>query len=356
MKKIFFTPGPTELYPEVKNYIGQALDEHVCSINHRSNEFVEIYKFTVDNLKKLLSIPSANHVFFLSSATECMDRIIQNTVIEKSFHYVNGAFAERFYKTAVELGKKADKVETIYGEGFDFMNIEIQNDPELICITQNETSTGVAINPENIYCLKKSYPDSIIAVDIVTSSPYVNLDYDKIDCAFFSVQKGFGLPAGLGVLIINEQCMKKAFYMKSKNINIGCFHNFISLYENAIKHQTSETPNVLGIYLLGKVCEQLNKYGIDKVRKETEDKADTLYNFFEAHQHFKPFVKDNAVRSKTIINIEVGERQGEVKKLLSDEGILVGSGYGMLKDTQIRIANFPMHQLKDVKSITEILK
>ena len=31
-----------------------------------------------------------------------------------------------------------------------------------------------------------------------------------IDTAFFSVQKAFGLPAGLGVWIANEKCLEKA--------------------------------------------------------------------------------------------------------------------------------------------------
>jgi len=355
MKKTFFTPGPTELYPDVKNFIQEALRDNVCSINHRSKEFMDIYKFTIDSLKQLLNIPDNYSIFFLSSATECMDRIIQNCVEEKSFHFVNGAFAERFYKTAIELNKNAEEIKVEYGQSFNFYNIEIKNSPELICITQNETSTGVAVNPENIYNLKKNNPESLLAIDIVTSAPYVNIDYTKIDCAFFSVQKGFGLPAGLGVLIVNEKCIEKAQSLKNKNHNIGSYHNFISLQENAVKYQTTETPNVLGIYLLGKVCETLNRYGIDKIRIETDEKANLLYNFFDNNKLYKPFIENIADRSKTIINIETGNKQNEIKKSLSDIGIIVGSGYGKLKDSQIRIANFPMHRVEDVYRIIEVL-
>ncbi|MBK8552894.1 MAG: alanine--glyoxylate aminotransferase family protein [Ignavibacteria bacterium] len=351
MNKTFFTPGPTELYPEVNNYIQQALADNICSINHRSKEFMDFYKMTVDNLRLLLNIPESYHIFFLSSATECMDRIIQNCVEERSFHFVNGAFADRFYKTAIELNKNAEKVEASYGEGFNFNNADIKNNPELICVTQNETSTGVAISPDNIYELKQRHPDALVSVDIVTSSPYIDLNYDKIDCAFFSVQKGFGLPAGLGVLMVNDRCMDKARFLKSKGASIGSYHNFISLYENAIKHQTTETPNVLAIYLLGKVSENLNKHGIEEIRKETEAKADLLYDFFDRHESFKPFVKKKADRSNTVIVIETPDKQAEVKKSFSEIGMIVGSGYGKLKESQIRIANFPMHRIEDVKKI-----
>lgn len=354
MKKIFFTPGPTELYPEVKSFIIKALEDNICSINHRSNEFMEIYRFTADSLRMLLNIPGNFNIFFLGSATECMDRLIQNCVESDSFHFVNGAFADRFYKTAVELNRNAVKAEAEFGKSFDFRNIAINNSPELICFTQNETSTGVQINTEEIYFIKNKYPDSLSGVDIVTSAPYVDLDFKKIDFAFFSVQKGFGMPAGLGVLLVNERCMEKAVFLKSKNIT-GSYHNFITLRENAVKYQTSETPNVLGIYLLGKVCESMNNYGIERIRKETEEKARLLYDFLDGHEVLKPFVKSISDRSKTIINIETGDRQSEIKKILADNGIIVGSGYGKLKDSQIRIANFPMHKTEDVKNIIEIL-
>jgi len=355
VNKVFFTPGPTELYPEVRSYIVKALDENICSINHRSSEFMEIYRSVSLNLRQLMNIPGNFHIFFLSSATECMDRIIQNCVEKRSYHFVNGAFSERFYKTAVELNKDAEKKMVEYGSGFDFSEIKITNDPELICFTQNETSTGVAIDPLEIYKIRDLYPDSLIAVDIVTSSPFINLDYNRIDCAFFSVQKGFGLPAGLGVLIVNDKCLNKAEFLKSKNVPIGSYHNFISLLENEVKFQTTETPNVLGIYLLGKVSESLNKYGVEKMRRETIIKSDILYDFFDSHSFLKPLVQNTPDRSKTIIEIDTGDKQKEIKKKLADFGIIVGSGYGKLKDTHIRIANFPMHKISDVNKIINIL-
>jgi len=355
MKTTYFTPGPTELYPEVGHYLQQGIKENLCSINHRSKEFIDIYKHTHHSLKKLLNLPDNYAIFFLNSATECMDRIIQNCVESTSFHFINGAFAERFCKTSVELHKKIEKIELEYGRGFNFKDLIYFSYPELFCITQNETSTGVAIDPEDIYNLKKHFPESLIAVDIVTSAPYVNIDYNKIDCAFFSVQKGFGLPAGLGVLMVNFKCIEKAIYLKSKNISIGSYHNFLSLYENAVKYQTTETPNVLGIYLLGKVCEDMIKRGIENIRKETEEKSKLLYDFFDGHGSLKLFVKDPSDRSQTIINIETGKKQAEIKKKLSDNGIIVGSGYGNMKETQIRIANFPMHKIEDVRKIIRVL-
>ncbi|MBL7128640.1 MAG: alanine--glyoxylate aminotransferase family protein [Ignavibacteria bacterium] len=355
MRKIYFTTGPTELNPEIKSFIAEAIENDICSINHRSVEFVDICKDTVKSLKALLNIPDNYHVFFLASATECMDKIITNCVETSSLHFVNGAFAERFYKIALELNKKAQNIEIPYGESFKFKKLKLKEAPELICITHNETSTGVTIDSNEIYKLKKGFPETLIAVDIVTSVPYYNLNFSKFDCAFFSVQKGFGLPPGLAILIVNDKCIEKVQYLKNNKINIGSYHNFISLYENSLKNQTTETPNTLGIFLLGKVCEYLINYNIELVRQETEVKSEMIYNFFEMSDLGTPFIRNVKDRSKTVIVIDLNEKQNEIIKLLEENGIIVSTGYRNYKNTQIRIANFPQHKTEDVKRMLEIL-
>ena len=83
MKKIFFTVGPSQIYPTIPNHIKNALKENVFSLSHRSEEFINIYKNTAKNLRILLNIPSTHHIFFTSSALEGMERTIQNTVLNK---------------------------------------------------------------------------------------------------------------------------------------------------------------------------------------------------------------------------------------------------------------------------------
>lgn len=357
MKKVFHTVGPTQLYPQVKDYIAEALEKEIPSLSHRSQDFMDIYANTAAQLRQLLEIPDNFRIFFLSSGTECMERIIENLVENKSFHFVNGSFSQRFYSVAKELGKDSEKAEVEYSRSFDFDGIHIPDDAELVCLTQNETSTGVSLDMSEVYKLKEKYPGKLIALDIVTGAPYIKTDFSKIDCAFFSVQKGFGLPGGLGVLIVNQKCIDKAAALREKGINIGSYHNFITLAENADKNQTAITPNVMNIYLLGKVCEYLNSIGIDTIRKQTEEKAKLLYEFLDRSEKLKPFVKDIKVRSQTTIVIEVPEENSKIyRDKLAEAGIIVGSGYKEYKEKQIRIGNFPMHTKEDIEKIVEILQ
>ncbi|MBS1494570.1 MAG: aminotransferase class V-fold PLP-dependent enzyme [Bacteroidetes bacterium] len=353
--KKYLTCGPTELFSIVRDYMIEALDKKLPSISHRSKDFEVIFQFTVSELKKLMEIPDDFMIFFSSSGTECMERIIENLVKESSYHFVNGSFSERFYKTAQELKKNPILHKVEFGEGFDFDNIDIPDNIELICITQNETSSGVAVPMKRISELKDKYPDKLIAIDVVTSAPYQKIDFAKVDVAFFSVQKGFGLPPGLGVTIIRKSCIEKTISLKEQNYNIGTFNNYIDAAGYFNKNQTTVTPNTLGIYLLGKVANHLNTIGKDKIRFETEEKARLLYDYFYTRKDMQLFVKNPFDRSKTIIVIDCFDKQNAVKKYLSDNGFIVSSGYGKYVSNQIRIANFPMHTVEDVTKLIELI-
>lgn len=351
MKRIYFTVGPTENFPEIKTYAQTATKDKIFSVSHRSKEFTIIQLQTVIELKKLLGIPKDYYIFFVSSATEGMERIIQNLVCKRSFHFVNGYFAERFYNIAKQLQKSPYKAKAEFGGGFDIRNIEIPSDNELICLTQNETSTGVALNMKDIYNLKKRYPEMMIALDIATATPYEKIDFSKIDAAFFSVQKGFGMPPGMGVIILKRKCIAKTKKMLEEGYNIGSYNNFISCALNSDKYETPVTPNLPSIFMLGKICKLLNDRGIETIRKETEKKADLIYRFFDKHRFVKPFVQDKNLRSKTTIVLNSSVESELVIKRLSDKGFIISSGYGQFKNSQIRIGNFPVHKTEDVKKL-----
>lgn len=354
-KKVFLTPGPSELYFTAEEHIKQGLKENVGSISHRSKAFEAIFAETVENLKNLLNIPSGHHIFFTGSATEIWERIIENLVAHESYHLVNGSFSKRFHEIAFQLGKNAHKFEVADGKSPDINEILIPETNELLAITHNETSTGVSMPVEDIYTLRKAFPDMILAVDAVSSLPYVNLDYKLVDTAFFSVQKGFGLPAGLGVWILNEKCIEKAQKLTEENYKTGTYHNIPSLLEKAVKNQTPETPNVLGMYVLAKVAGDMMKKGIDQIRRETEYKAAVLYDAVEKSDILQPFVKEPNHRSKTVVVAETTVNSKDLINRIAESGLIMGSGYGKHKEKHVRIANFPTHSKEQIEMLADKL-
>lgn len=348
-----FTPGPSQLYFTVADHVRHAFKEGIPSLSHRSKHFEQISRETTEGLRELLKVPADYHIFFTGSATEIWERIFQNLVEESSFHLVNGSFSKRFHEIGLQLSKTPKKIEAPAGQGFGD-DVSVPPDAEVIAVTHNETSTGVSLPIEWIHQLKTKRTDALLAVDAVSSLPYPAFDLHVVDSLFFSVQKGFGLPAGLGVWMVNDKCVSKAETL-AKKISTGSYHNIATLLEHAKKHQTPETPNVLGIYLLSKVVGDFLRRGIDTIRKETEYKAAILYKALEDHSAVSPFVKDKAFRSKTVIVADTGEHTEKLKTYLAAKGLDAGAGYGSAKKTQLRFANFAAHSKEQYELLVDTL-
>lgn len=356
--KIFFTPGPSQLYPGVEGFVAEAFEKDLASISHRSQTFQEVYGYAVTQLRHLLNLPDNFHVFFLGSASESWERIILNLTQQndETYHFVNGSFSKKFFSYSKELGRKAKKCEAPFGEGFDIRKNEISDKTKLISFTQNETSSGVSVPLEDIYKIRKKYPKKIIAVDVVSSLPFPDFDYSQIDTFFFSVQKCFGLPAGLGVWVVNDRCIAKAEELDAKGNPSGPHHSISSLLDQGINNQTPATPNTLEIFMLSKVCEAMNGKGVEQVRAETIEKANLLSEFIETSSNFDFAVKNKEHRSKTVIVATTSKSPKTINNYLAPFEMEIGGGYGAEKTTQVRIANFPATSVEQMKRLVELLK
>ena len=84
------------------------------------------------------------------------------------------------------------------------------DDTDLVCITQNETSTATQLREGFILNLYNRLGGALLAVDATSSLAGLNLKYIKADIWYGSVQKCFGLPAGLGVMILSPRAVAQA--------------------------------------------------------------------------------------------------------------------------------------------------
>ena len=324
-------------------------------INHRSKQAEEYFREAIDNLKALMSIPEDYHIFFLSSATEIWERQLQNLVIKHSHHYCYGAFSNRFYDFARKWGINAQKTAADFGCLPDTNPELVQEHTELITMALNETSTGVSFPQEAIYRLRKAHPQALIAVDGVSAFPALELDFTRVDSAYFSVQKCFGLPAGLGVWIVGPRAVSKAEQKLAAGCSIGAYQALPNLIKNAQKNQTTYTANVLGIYLLAKVSADMLEKGIDVIRKETDYKAALLQHTVEQHPAMEHFVADRQIRSKTVVVANTVHPSEEIIEKLNQKGFILGNGYGKYKGKQIRIASFPTHSKEQIERLADMI-
>ncbi|MDE2079311.1 MAG: alanine--glyoxylate aminotransferase family protein [Patescibacteria group bacterium] len=353
-KRVFFTVGPAELYPTVPGYVREALATNVLSTSHRSAAFTDWYRRAVSGIRTLLGAPEAFHVFFLGSATEAMERAIENCVERKSAHVVYGAFSKRWHKMAESLGKETENLTVPDGEIPNLAEAVFSPDVEFIALTHNETSTGGMLQFADIVKLHARYPDALIGVDIVSSTPTVSVPWDAVDIVLLSVQKGMGLPAGLGVMFVSPRAYAKAETL-SKKMSIGSYHNFLELKHYADKDATHETPNVFDIYLLAHVAEDMLKVGVDTLRANIERRAKMVYDFLE-NSPFAPAIVDPAHRSLTTISAKTPAGSAAVIERGKEQNIIMAGGYGNKKDSCIRIGNFPAHTDEDFERLLAVLK
>ena len=349
--KIFFTPGPAHLFYTFQDHYKKALSLDIPSISHRSSEFVKILSHTNECLRVLLEIPSDFDIFYLNSANEAWDRIIQNLVMQSSHHFANGAFSKKFYDFA--MMHRMDSTLTEVADGSNFDAFSVPEKAELIALTKNETSIGFTLLEDQIRKLRETHPDKLIALDIVSAVPSIEVDFNNIDTAYFSVQKAFGMPPGMGIWICNKACQERAAN-KAKHTSLGSYRSLPNLKKFSDKNQTPETPNTLFIYLLGKISEDMLNVGKQKILNDTTYKSSILYQAIEEHPSLQPFVTEKAHRSKTTVVAKTSSVDNFITQF-ERKGMMIGDGYGVHKGKHIRIANFPTHSKEVVEMLCDFL-
>lgn len=331
-----FFPGPSKIYPEVRNYLTDAYDEGIMDAPHRGEQFVQLSRAVVGSLKRRLNIPQDYAIFFTSSATECWETLIQSLTRKKSHHLYNGSFGEKWYEYARKLRPEAEGLKFDINEAIPLDALDISVDTELICFTQNETSNGTQVSASTILNLHNRYRDTLTAVDATSSMAGLNLKYIKADIWFASVQKCFGLPPGLGLLVCSPRAVFRAKQLNER----GHYNSLVAMHEKMLNYQTVHTPNTLNIYLLKRMLE--DRPFIKQIDMELTDRANQLYEFFGQFAEFKLLIENEEVRSKTVLVLQANERVVEdVKKRALHHSIRLGNGYGPWQRNTFRVANFP---------------
>jgi phosphoserine aminotransferase len=347
---ISFYPGPSRVHDEIPQYVRDAYEKGMLSVNHRSDDFMRMSEKTIGLLKEKLNIPQDYKIFYTSSATECWEIIAQSIVAKESFHLFNGAFGEKWFEYTKRICPGAKRYP------FDrekLLNVEeiFPGNEGVICITQNETANGTQVGNELIRSIKKNNPKHLLAIDATSSMAGIELDFSAGDIWFASVQKCFGLPAGLGLLVCSPSAIEHV-----KKIGENNHYNSLTfMNEMIMKWQTPFTPNVLNIYLLMRVMEDSEPIGA--VNKKIKSRYKDWIEFLDNSKTLEHLVKNESIHSYTVIAVAApAERVATIKQEAKKNGLLLGEGYGELKNTTFRIANFPAIHDHEIERLEVFLK
>jgi phosphoserine aminotransferase len=309
---------------------------------------MELVEHTISLLHSQLEIPPEYEVYFISSATEAWEIVAQSLVKEKSHHFYNGAFGQKWFEytkrlkpgaTAQNFDKNDSLLTSLGSEGAG---------AEVLCVTQNETSNGTQVMEAELAVLRQGF-DGLLAVDATSSMGGVLLPWLCGDIWFASVQKCFGLPPGMGVLVVSPKAIEVAQKIGERDH----YNSLLFIRDNFAKYQTPYTPNILGIYLLNRMLQSTES--ITSISQSIRTRALDWYTYFE-NSPWELLIENQEVRSDTVIAIQA-ERGiiQTIKSKANAEGISLGNGYGEWKPTSLRIANFPAITNEDFQMLRDFL-
>ncbi|MEQ8924800.1 MAG: aminotransferase class V-fold PLP-dependent enzyme [Fulvivirga sp.] len=346
---IIFYPGPSKVEDKLSEYFAEAHVQGILSMNHRSPECMKLVEDTNALIKRKLNVPEDYSIFYLSSATECWE-VLAQSYDGISYHFYNGSFGEKWFNATRRINPQTIGYQFDLNKELKLGELDLSMEEGLVCITQNETSNGTKVSNKRIAKVRKKYPDHLIAIDGTSSLGGAFLQIENADIWYASVQKCFGLPAGLAVMICSPKAVQTANgFGENKHYN-----SLTSIIKNMEKYQTTHTPNVSTIYLLNRVLNE--RKNISKVSNKLEKRAAVFYDFIGAKELVKPLADKKNIRSNTVFTIRgKSEIIESVKAKALEKGLKLGNGYGDWKKDTFRIANFPQIANKEMKKLLSFL-
>ena len=215
MYKKLFIPGPTHVVDEILDAMS------VPMIGHRDKLYSDLHGEVVTKLKKFLQ--TDGHVYLsTSSSTGMMEGAIRNCVNKKVLMTDCGAFSKRWADIATLNGKEIDVIKVEMGQATTPELVDeylSKGGFEAVCITHNETSTGVMNPIKEIGALvREKYPDVLVCVDAVSSMAGTEIKVDEwgLDIVLAGTQKAFALPPGLCVVTVSEKAYQRSLNVENR--------------------------------------------------------------------------------------------------------------------------------------------
>lgn len=329
---ILFTPGPSQVPDWILKEMAKGND------THRSTAYRQMHKSLRESFRKLLHTQN-EILFFASSGTGIMEACVRNLIAEDetALFFSCGAFGDRWKKIADECGKKAELVAVPKGKG---ITPELVKDSlskkkyPIVCITGNETSTGVANPIDKIAPIIKA-TGALLCVDFVSSMGGIDIKVDEwgLDVALSSTQKCFAVPPGLSICAISNAAFAKAETVKGR----GHYLDFLALKKSSANDEHPVTPPIPQMRAL--------KASVDKILENPElhyKRHEELTNMIRdwAIKHGFKIFSEEGYHSNTVVTIQ-NNLNMDVEKFVSglfEKGYKIVNGYSDMKGKNFRIA------------------
>jgi predicted phosphoserine aminotransferase len=351
----FFLPGPTEVRPEVLRAMLRPM------IGHRVSEMEQLIATMQPRLQATFRTTRPVYIS-ASSATGLMEGAVRNCARKRVLSLVNGAFSERFFRIALANGLDATPLSVPYGQANTpaaLADALAGGDYDAITVVHSETSTGVLNPVAELVRVAHQAGDIAVLVDTVSSlgGAPVETDAWRLDFVLTGSQKSLGLPPGLAFGVATEAMLARA----EAKTNRGVYFDFIELEKNIRNNQTPNTPAVSLLYALAEQMERFQSEGIEArwarhaamARRTCEWVAD-----LRGRGARVSILADEGFRSPTVTCVTVpdGMTGSQVARAAKEQGFVIATGYGPLKESTFRIGHMGDHTVDGLNGLLDALE
>ncbi|HSW57992.1 MAG TPA: alanine--glyoxylate aminotransferase family protein [Dehalococcoidales bacterium] len=347
-------PGPTPLPPEVLAIMNKQM------INHRGAEFHAMMTAVTNNLKTIYQ--TKNDLLTLTgSGTGGLEAGIVNFLSpgDKILSVSIGVFGDRFTAIAQAFGANIIKLSFEMGKAADPEEIRkaLKANPDIkaVLVTQNETSTGVTNDMQNISKVVHEF-DKLLIMDGISGLSSIDCPVDawNIDVAIGGSQKGWMVPPGLAFISVNQKGWD--YFAKAKMPrfywDLGKAKQFLAKEENPW------TPAVNVIYGLTVSLEMILKEGLQNVFARHARIAKICRDEAKAFG-LKLVAADEKYASNTVSSVYLPagiEYKALSKNMREEFKITITGGQGALDGKIFRIGHLGWVSETEIKECMEALK
>jgi predicted phosphoserine aminotransferase len=353
----FFLPGPTAVRPAVLEAQARPL------ITHRGADMKELLAGMQPGLGRLFGTSRQVYVS-TSSATGLMEAAVTGLSRRRILCLVCGAFSGRFHDIATHTGRPADRLEVEWGSPNlpERLADRLAEEPgryDLVTVVHSETSTGVLNPVAEIAEVVRAHDDVLLAVDGVSSVAGSEVRFDEwgLDFMLTGSQKALAIPPGLALGVASERAVERAASVQPRSYYL----DLVAFERRALEHQTPNTPAITLLYALDAQLRYIESEGLEARlgRHAAMARRAHAWTAGVATRTGMEFgvVAPEGYRSPTVTAVRLPERLSgpDVVAGMLGHGWVIGSGYGKLAPSTVRIGHMGDHTLQELDGLLGVL-
>jgi serine---pyruvate transaminase len=343
LKRVLFTPGPTQLPAEVLEAMARPI------IHHRTDEyraqFLEMTRLSAEHLG------TAQAVLTLScSGSGAMEAAAVNVLSpgDEAIVVEGGKFGDRWRAICEAYGVTARMVSVPWGRVATVEQVEAalaeHPNARVLFLTHSETSTGALFPAHEIARAAKARGVATI-VDAITSYGVYDLHFDRsdLDGVVWGSQKGLMIPPGLGFVCFSPRGWALAEKAKLPRY----YFNLVKARTELEKGDTPFTPAISLVLAARAAALLMEKEGRDHV--------------FERHQRNAEATRQAAVsmgltlfaevpsNTLTAVTVPSGVDGGAVMRTMEQRyGVKIAGGQNQLKGKIFRLGHIGYYDEGDI--------